>query len=860
VERPFPAYDGDEPFVFVCYAHDDAEIVYQELTWLRDHGVNIWYDEGITPGEEFPERLGKAILGASLVLFYISPRSVGSRHCRNEVFFSLDRETPVLAVHLEKTALPPGLALSTGTAQAIMRYEHKPAAYCRKLLTGIKELSELGDKIEIEPEFLAPPTPWQRMRRLAWPVAIVLGLGLLALGGVQLKRYLDHQAEVRWALEEVMPEVRAMLENRWRDFTEPYELAVQAEQIIPGDQELNTILDNISVEIDIGSDPPGASVYYKNYAKPEDEWTLAGITPIEQQRMPIGIFRWKFELDGHTTVLAAASTWDIALGGDSLLKAANVFRILDREEELPPDMVRVQGAETPQGVVGDFFIDRHEVTNAQYQEFVDAGGYENRDYWQHPFIDEEQVLSWDEAMARFVDETGRPGPSIWIGGHYPERLGDHPVSGVSWYEAAAYARFAGRELPTATHWGLARGEYSPLIDFPQLGGYATFAPFSNIGGIGTVPVGSLPGLTAYGAYDLAGNVREWCSNSATIGKAVRGGAWHDNPYDFAHVGHAPPMIRSPGHGFRTALYIERENIPEAVIADIATSQITDFSKFEPVSDEVFDVYLNQFAYDRGGMDIQEISVDDSNPEWTLERLSVATPYGNERMIINLFLPRHVTPPFQTVIYFPGSASVFTPSSEGFAEYYEFPLFLSFLVRSGRALVFPVYQGTFERRHDRFAMIHQGANNYTYSEFLVQLVKDFRRTVDYLETRDDIDSERLAFYGMSWGGLIGGVIAAVETRIQTAILLAGGAHDFGLPEANNISYIPRISMPLLMMNGRYDTLVGYDHSALPMYEMVATPAEHKVILDYPTDHIPPKAEYVKEILNWLDKYLGPVSQP
>ena len=132
-----------------------------------------------------------------------------------------------------------------------------------------------------------------------------------------------------------------------------------------------------------------------------------------------------------------------------------------------------------------------------------------------------------------------------------------------------------------------RGEYSPLIDFPQLGGFATFAPFSNVGGIGTVPVGSLPGLTAYGAYDLAGNVREWCSNNATIGKAVRGGAWPDNPYDFAEVAHAPAMTRTPGYGFRTALYPDWEKIPNVVFADITTIPYSDVSEYQPVSDEVF---------------------------------------------------------------------------------------------------------------------------------------------------------------------------------------------------------------------------------------------------------------------------------
>ena len=65
--------------------------VYPELGWLRDQGVNVRYDEGINPGEEFPERIANAFIGASLVLFYVSPRSAHSRHCRDEIYFALDK-------------------------------------------------------------------------------------------------------------------------------------------------------------------------------------------------------------------------------------------------------------------------------------------------------------------------------------------------------------------------------------------------------------------------------------------------------------------------------------------------------------------------------------------------------------------------------------------------------------------------------------------------------------------------------------------------------------------------------------------------------------------------------------------------
>ena len=99
-----------------------------------------------------------------------------------------------------------------------------------------------------------------------------------------------------------------------------------------------------------------------------------------------------------------------------------------------------------------YWLDRYEVTNREFKEFVDRGGYRKREYWKHPFEKSGRVLDFDEAMALFRDTTGRPGPSTWELGDYPRGQADFPVGGVSWYEAVAYAEFAGKNLPTLYHW------------------------------------------------------------------------------------------------------------------------------------------------------------------------------------------------------------------------------------------------------------------------------------------------------------------------------------------------------------------------------------------------------------------------
>jgi len=140
MERPFAAYKGDAPYIFVCYAHDDAPHVYPELVRLRDAGFNVWYDEGIAPGHTWRDEVALALSQCSLFLYFVSPRSVASSNCQKEVNFCLSRERRMLAVHLEKTALPAGLELSLGDRQAIVRGDHPDAAYRRKLTDALTAL------------------------------------------------------------------------------------------------------------------------------------------------------------------------------------------------------------------------------------------------------------------------------------------------------------------------------------------------------------------------------------------------------------------------------------------------------------------------------------------------------------------------------------------------------------------------------------------------------------------------------------------------------------------------------------------------------------------------------------------------
>ena len=696
-------------------------------------------------------------------------------------------------------------------------------------------------------------------RRLRKPRVIVPTVAVLIALSFFGFRFFKHQALVRWARTVAFTEIERLSTDFWGDFPSAFMLAERAEKIVPHDPQLAELFAKCSLKIDIKTEPAGAEVYFKEYRSPEREWTYLGVTPIEKIRLPIGVFRWKIEKEDYETVLAAASTWTTDLQSKNLLGPNHLVRTLDKKGSVLADMVRVPGGETAAGKLPDFFIDRFEVTNRKFKDFINAGGYRDKTYWKQAFIKDGIELSWEDAVKTFVDQTGQPGPATWQAGDYPEGKADDPVSGVSWYEAATYAEFVGKSLPTGEHWGLARGETTTLIKVPQLGGYAIFAPFNNFRGKGPVLVGSLDGPTPYGAFDMAGNVREWCSNMIGGDRLVRGGAWDDNTYMFEKKSRAQPMDRSAKNGFRCALYPHREQIPSTAFAEAKVEEIPDFYKEKPIPDSDFKLYRELYSYDRSELKARAESRTEG-PDWVHEQVSFDAAYGGERVPAHLFLPKNSAPPFQTVIYFPGAASAWLNSSQDMENYYEFTVFLSFIVKSGRAVIYPIYKGTFERlTESTVAAANADPDSHQLAEINIQWVKDLRRSIDYLETRPEIDSRRIAFDGMSWGGTLGLLIPAVEERLKASVLIGGSIGGIGRPEIDEVNFIGRVKVPTLMLNGRYDTINRYETTIKPAFDLLGTPAADKKLVLYDTDHIPPVNDMIKETLAWLDKYLGPVKR-
>ncbi|MFC1634689.1 SUMF1/EgtB/PvdO family nonheme iron enzyme [Planctomycetota bacterium] len=706
-----------------------------------------------------------------------------------------------------------------------------------------------------EPVTARPPSMLYRIRKLvrrkkavfisvAAVIAAICAVGLLAVW------FSHHQAKSHWAREEFLPKIERLIDGGWVNYLEAYKTAIEAKTYIPRDARLIEALSKVTVHISIKTEPSGAKIYMREYKTPETEWEYLGTSPIENIRLPIGFFRWKLEKQGYETVFAAIPTFELELTTRRYIIPNDIVRALDKKGTIPSGMVRIKG----QGEIQDFFMDRHEVTNRQFKEFVDKGGYEKSDYWKHKFIKDGREITWENAMKDFVDTTGKSGPATWQGGDIPDGRENHPVSGISWYEAAAYADSLGKNLPTAQHWDVARSGMSGVLLW--MGFNTLLAPMSNFDGEEPVPVGSYPGMTAYGAYDLAGNVREWCWNETPKGRIIRGGAWNDATYMFSSWSQASPFDRSDRNGLRCVFYLKPDLIPLSVFEAKEPGEVRDFYQETPVSDSIFQVYKQQFDYDKTELNPLVEWKNEESPHWTQEKITFNAAYENERITAYLFLPKRGTPPYQTVVYFPSSASFAQRSSQNLETYLEFKYFLAPLVENGRAVLYPVYKGTFERGNNELYAIHGGPKTHQYTEFFVKVVKDFRRCIDYLQQeRSDIDGQKFAYWGFSTGGSYGTIITAVENRLVASVLAVGGMSGSGRPEVNPINYIGRVKVPTLMLNGKYDLNIPYETRVKPMFELLGTPAHKKELKLYETDHFIPRDELIKETLIWLDRHLG-----
>ena len=660
---------------------------------------------------------------------------------------------------------------------------------------------------------------------IAFALLVILGTVIGVSQARRAGRAEDEQANLRnvqWALATAMPEIERLVDTY--EYTAAFKLVKQARPFIADDPRFQTLCDRISCAFSVETTPPGAQVFLKEYNTPSAEWTLIGTSPFTEINVPRGFKRWKVTRPGYESAEGALFL---------KTKPASLQIKLDKVNTLPAGMTRIQGRSTlakltwldylalPTLNLSDFLFDRYEVTNRQYQAFVDANAYEKPQYWTHPFMQNGVEIPWDAAMRLFVDQTGQPGPATWTNGRFPEGQADYPVGGVSWYEAAAYAEFAGKCLPTVYHWNLAAGDLS-YVDI----GFVI--PLSNFNGKGPAAIGTYQGMTAYGIYDLAGNVKEWCFNETSNGyRVMAGGAWNEPGYMFQNADRYAPLFREASFGFRCMKVLDDEETWTQASQPVQYRLPPEHGDLKPCSDEVFEAYKRLYDYKHSPLQSKIETTDNLNPYTRLEKVSFSGAYSTERMIAYLYIPRQATPPYQTVVHYPGSSAWKLDSiyKYGTPEIYDTH------TRNGRAFVFPVLHGTFERK-----LPPDQVSKNTSIEDWIMCAKDFRRTIDYLETRtQEFDLNKLAYEGLSHGASSGSVLPGIEPRIKVAIMLGGGLHLDYPSEYSQVNCAARITIPILLQDGQYDFIFPVETSQKPYMELFATPAEDKHHKIYPTGH-------------------------
>lgn len=859
--------------VFLSYASQDAEPAARICEALRAAGIQVWFDQNqLRGGDIWDRHIRQQIRDCALFMPLISART----QARAEGYFRLewhlaeqrthligrqraflvpvcidgtserDADVPDGFLAVQWTRLPDGrpTASFVDLVRRLLEPQQAPAGAA----LAAKEPAAVGSTPHVPPGRLpsaaTPPTRGGPGRSLVAHWKLAGALLLVAVAAVVIATSWQRREHAR----NMLPAIEEALAKSPRSDAQLLGMALEAEKALPHDPVLAKLWPQIETTLTIETQPPGAGVYWKDYGTPATPWRFAGTTPLKEARVPRDLLRVEVRKPGYQTIEFVSPRF---LGGRKVPPLT-----LDRSGTLPPNMVRIPTSTTELNVIGleryagvevpEFLADRYEVTNREYKFFVDAGGYANPAYWRFPVMEAGKQIPLAAALARFTDRTGRPGPSTWEAGTYPDGLAEHPVAGVSWYEAAAYAAWAGKQLPTVYH-------YAQMADTWN----AEFLlPFSNFGGKGTTAAGSMPGTSSFGVYDIAGNVREWARNASgdTHERYILGGGYTDPTYAFNDAYAQPALDRSATNGFRCIRELPSAPVPNALTQPLAMAR-RDYAREQPVDDRTFAQFARQFVYDRAPLDARldkTIVADD----WKLEAVSVNAAYHGERLPVYVYLPRDATPPYAPVVLFPGSAVLFASRFDTSIvnDYRDF----TFLMKSGRALVIPVYKSTFERQDTLRSDVPD--ESVAYKDHVVMWVKDYSRAIDYLETRKDMRADQIAFLGTSWGGFMGGIIPAVEKRVRVVVLNVGGMSMVSaLPEVDQINYLPRITQPVLMLNGEFDNYFPVETAQKPLYRLLGTPAADKKMIVYPSGHLVPRVEFMKETLAWLDEYLGPAQR-
>jgi eukaryotic-like serine/threonine-protein kinase len=696
---------------------------------------------------------------------------------------------------------------------------------------------------------------------------LLLGLVVLiicATATLAIRRSMN----LRWAKTSVSRIEQLAQEQK---YFEAYELAKLVLEYLPEDKNIARLLPVISDKLTVITEPEGARLYLKRFApdNPSHQFNqrqYLGTTPVNNLRISRGEYILLLEKDDYAPVERTISNI-LSLTGNALVPPddPSAFQIkLMPANEVPARMVFVPGSNYKlasrtrptdrQVELNNFFIDKYEVSNREYKEFIVTGGYFKREYWQQPFIKDGKTISWQEASKEFHDRTGLPGPRTWTGQNFPEGEADHPVTDITWYEAAAYAAFRGKQLPTIFQWEKAarNGLFTYYSGYVLPWGSVEFGgsvkDHANFSSNGTQPVDAFEfGMSPFGCYQMAGNVSEWCLTQTSQGFMASGGSWGDLLYVFTDLGAFPGFYHSNKIGFRCVLN-SKDAIENEETKPIDTNH--QVPVYTPTSNEVFNALSSHYRYDKPPLDVEPIEIQET-AEWRREKVSYLGA-NDERVIAYLYLPKSASQPYQVI--------QFVPAGDVYGNYFSLSesveMQVAPFIKAGRAVWAVVFKG-FKERENPPGYIEPKWSTVKRREKLVANATDLSRGLDYITTRNDLDLSRIAYYGYSQGAQEGLIYTAIENRYKAVLLVAGSlpiANGMWLPEVTQANFASHISVPKLLLNGRYDEASPLRTRIEPLFRILREPKRQYL---YEAGHSPPLEIIVPIINNWLDETLGQI---
>jgi len=376
----------------------------------------------------------------------------------------------------------------------------------------------------------------------------------------------------------------------------------------------------------------------------------------------------------------------------------------------------------------------------------------------------------------------------------------------------------------------------------------TLAAHANFENNGTMPVASSEfGMSPFGAYNMAGNVSEWTANDTSQGRVATGGAWGDPTYVFAQYAMLPGFYSSGKLGFRCA------RAAAGAAGDQGASRIEireEIPVYSASSRADLETWTARYRYERTPLDARVEETQDT-PSWTRERITLAGADG-ERAIAYLYLPKHVAKPLQVVYFVPaGDVNQGLRSLPASMEDRVGPF-----IKAGRAAFGVVLKGYIERLRPADD-VRPSPETIEYFDRIKNRITDLRRGLDYLESRQDVDASRIAFFGPSAGAQIGLILAAIEPRYRAVVLVGAGLpneYRSWIPEANPINFAAHIRAPKILVQGRYDEDTPLKTAAEPLFRLMPEP---KRLVVYEGGHVPSVELTLRTIGPWLDEMLGRV---